>query len=125
MKQFFLFVALFITSHCFSQQRMEGIQTITTGTATTIANDVVCVFVNPSALMATHSITMPAAPSDRQEITVWFGGTLTSGTVVTVLSIVANTGQSLLQISAPTTAVAGDCVIYVYYRSSNVWYRKK
>lgn len=121
-----IFVLFMITTlNCFSQQRIEGTQTITTGTATTISNDVVWVFVNPAALLAAHSITMPAAPADRQEVTVWFGGTVSSGTVITVLTIAANTGQSLIQVSVPSTAVVGDCIIYVYFRATNTWYRKK
>lgn len=100
-------------------------QDITSGTTTTIGNNINTVTVNPGSTLASHTITLPAAPKNGQEVKIEFGGTLTSGTVVTTLSIAANTGQALIQPSAPTTAVAGDCLIYHYKTANAKWYRVK
>lgn len=123
MKKILLIISL-LPILCFSQGRPEGIQTITSGTATTLSNGVVIVKVNPGSLMATHTITMPASPVDRQEVVMYFGGIITSGVIVTSLTVAPNSGQSIIQVSAITTGVYGDCFIFWYDLSQQKWYRK-
>lgn len=125
MKKIILLGFIFISLTCFSQYRLENVQSITSGASTTLNDDVKIVKVNPGSILVTHTITLPANPYDRQEITIFFGGTLTSGTVVTTLTIAANTGHGLIQVSAITTAVFGDCLIYFFDKTDNKWYRKK
>jgi hypothetical protein len=124
MKKLLFVVFALIPAILFSQTRSEGLQSITAGTATTLNDDVSIVKVNPASTLASHTITMPANPADRQEIYIFFGGTLTSGTIVTALTIAANTGQGLVQISAPSKGVFGDILSYWYDRASQKWYRK-
>jgi hypothetical protein len=69
---------------------------------------------------------MPASPEDGQIIDIYFGGSIGGGaTVVTSLTISANTGQTLIQATTPTTAVGGDWISYQYYSSTSRWYRRK
>ena len=108
----------------FGGVEFAGKQTITTGTASTIADNVFNVYVDPATLLATQTITMPANPSDGQEVRVFFGGTIAAGaTVVTTLTISANAGQSLYQAITPTTAKGGDVLGWSFNSSNSKWYR--
>lgn len=101
-------------------------QTITTGTATTLNNNINNAYIDPASLLSTHTITMPATPTDGQEITILFGGTIAAGSnVVTTLTISANTGQTLYQSLTPTTAKGGDVMVYQYNSLNTKWYRIK
>jgi hypothetical protein len=100
-------------------------QTITVGTTTTLGNTINIALTNPASVLASHTITMPASPVDGQQMIFLFGGTITSGAVVTAFTISANSGQGLIEPSAPTTANAGDSFIYVYKSSTTKWYRIK
>lgn len=101
-------------------------ETITSGTTTTIASATHVVIVDPASVLASHTITLPAAPYDKQEVAIYFGGIVAgNATVVTTLTISANTGQALMQKAAPSTALGGDCFIYKYVSSNAKWYRKQ
>jgi hypothetical protein len=82
--------------------------------------------VNPSTVLASHSITLPAAPIDGDEVYFSFGGTIANGAaVVTTLSIAANAGQTLRQSLTPTTAVGGDVIAYEFNSALSAWFRVK
>lgn len=100
--------------------RPEGTQTITTGTASTISTGVGLVLFNPTTTMATYTATFPTAPNDRDDLFILFGGVLTGGTVVTILSIVSAIG---IIGTLPTTAVAGLVLKYQYIASLNKWFQ--
>lgn len=100
----------------------ESSQTHTSGATLTIANGVNVLYINPSSTLTALAITLPATPSN--EIAIYFGGTLTGGAVVTTLTISANTGQGIIQWSTPSTADAGDAIIYKWNSSNSKWYRK-
>ena len=73
-----------------------GRQIISTGVATTMNDGVETLIVNPSSVLATHTITLPPNPLRGQKLYILFGGTITSGPVVTTLSIIGNAGQTIL-----------------------------
>lgn len=103
----------------------DSIQTITSGSTATITNGVNIVYVNPASVLSSLSITLPAVPHTSNEIYFYWGGTMTAGTVVTTLSILANSGQVILQAIVPASPQAGDfAVSYKYRTSSTTWYRK-
>jgi len=105
---------------------VTGTQVISSGTATTINSSVTRVIVDPGSVLASHTITMPASPQDGQYIEIYFGGSVGGGaTVVTSLTISANTGQTLIQPTTPSTAVGGDWISYTYYSATGRWYRRK
>lgn len=102
----------------------SGIQTITTGTATTLTS--YRALVNPASLLASHTITMPASPADGDIVDIDFAGTIAVGSeAVTTFSIVANAGQSINHSGiTPTNALGGSSYTYVYYTSITTWKRK-
>lgn len=103
-------------------------QVHTSGATVTVTNqttDKIWLTVNPSSLLASLTITLPAVPINGQLVEVSFGGTMTSGAVITSLTISPNSGQTIVQASAPTTANAGDTLSYRYKTSVAIWYRIK
>lgn len=101
---------------------------ITTGTSSTLTNTTTNTVFNPSSLMASYTLTLPSTTDlpDGFIVMIHFGGIITSGVVVTSLTISANTGQTIIQSSAPTTASAGDCIVYKFLSGgSPTWYREK
>ena len=88
------------------------------------ANEIV---IDPSSITATQVITLPVSPPDGTIVNLHFGGTLTSGTIVTSFSVVPGSGAAIIDNSAPTTAVYGDYFRYHYYTTnlgSPRWYRE-
>jgi hypothetical protein len=99
--------------------------TITTGTSSTVPANTRRVYFDPSTLLSTFTLTLPAAPSDGDEILISFGGTIASGaTVVTSLTVSANAGQGLIQYVTPLTAKGGDNILYHFNASNSKWYRE-
>lgn len=97
---------------------------ITTGTSSTIPAGFSNTLFNPSSLIATYTLTLPASPLDGQIENIYFGGTIAGGTaVVTALTISANSGQTLEQQTAPTTGVGGTVYKYKYNSSLSKWFR--
>jgi hypothetical protein len=96
-------------------------QTHTAGGSVIIDDSTTILYIDPVSTLATLTITMPANPINGQEVKVSFGGAITSGLVVTVLTIVGNTGQSVLAGSSITTAQVGVGYIFKYQASSNIW----
>lgn len=98
-----------------------AVQEVTSGTSVTVNANTDVLVVNPAATLSTLTITMPSAMKTGQTLHIVFGGSVTSGTVVTSLSISPNTGQSMIQNSTPSVVEAGETVSYKYY--SGKWYR--
>lgn len=94
-------------------------QTPATGFSITIGANVQTLILEPSAGLATGTITMPAAPVDGQEIRI------TSTQSIVALTVSPNTGQSIK--NAPTgftVSVTGDQGYAFIYRAANTtWYR--
>jgi hypothetical protein len=87
-------------------------QNYTSGSAVTVTNGVNVLNVNPSSTLSSSTITLPATANTDGTIEIYFGGTLTTGTVVTSLTISPNTGQTIIQAAAPTSASAGESISY-------------
>lgn len=105
---------------------IDSWQNATGGTSVTINNVQTNFLFNPASLTATYTINLPAAPDEGQLVKIHFGGTIGSGSpVVTALTVSPNSGQTIEQPTAPTTAVGGDCLIYQYNKATSIWYREK
>ena len=101
-------------------------QTITSGTSSTVNNSQTNWLLNLSTLATTFTVTLPAAPIDGQLVKLHFGGTISGGsTVVTALTVSANSGQTITQSAIPTTALSGNCYIYEYNAALAIWYREQ
>lgn len=101
----------------------DVVQTHTSGATITVTNSVNVFYVNPASTLAALTITLPATASTNKEISIFFGGDVTSGTVVTSLTISPNTGHSILQSTTPSTAEAGECIRYKFNSTNSKWYR--
>jgi hypothetical protein len=99
-------------------------QQVTAGTATTPARANILLTFNPASALASHTLTMPASPTDQQIVEVEAGGTITTGTVITSFSVAANSGQRLIQAATPTTLSAGEYLAWVYNSSLAAWFRR-
>lgn len=96
------------------------IQTITA--TATINNSTTTLLVNPATVVSSLSITFCAAPYQTQIIRIVFGGTITSGNqVVTTLSILPNSGQSVVRKFPSVEAFAGDFLAFQYINTN--WYQ--
>jgi hypothetical protein len=97
---------------------------ITSGTAYTVADTITRVLTNPSALLSTFTYTLPANPQDGQRVSFNFGGAIANGlSVVSTLSIVPNSGQTISQWFTPFSTVSGDNVSYYYIKAITRWQR--
>jgi hypothetical protein len=67
--------------------------------------------------MAALTVTFPSTPNDRDMVVMIFGGTVTTGTVVTLLTMPAAIIGAL-----PTTATVG-AMCYMYFASAGKWFR--
>jgi hypothetical protein len=86
-----------------------------TGFSLTIGAGVQQLILNPAGVLATGTITMPAAPADG------FVVTISSTQVVTALTLNPNSGQTL---SANTTALAASTSVrYIYVSSVTKWFK--
>lgn len=99
-------------------------QVFTTGSQT-IGGSNYWVDIDPPTTITTASFTMPISPVDLQFVYISFGGTITSGTVISNLSILPNSGQTILDNTPPTTATADNILIYEYRASNTQWKRFK
>lgn len=96
-------------------------QVHTAGATVTIANSTTILYVDPASTLASLTVTLPATPVNGQEVKISFGGTLTTGTVVTTLSIIGNTGHTVLNGSNLTFADVGEGYIFKFQSSTNLW----
>lgn len=98
----------------------------TTGTTVTIANTTSWLIVNPTSVLSSLAITMPATPTDGQEIIINFGGTIstTASAIVNNLLVVANTGQGLVGTGSYGVVETEDIITYKYNLSLAEWFRK-
>lgn len=113
----------------FSKQQQDRLTTTrqqhVTGAALTLADSrgPIQLIVNPASTLAALAVSFPANPFDNQVVNISFGGTMTTGTVVTAMTVVANTGQGVIEPAAPGSSAAGKTVAYRYNASNSKWYR--
>ena len=103
-------------------------QNISTGSSGTVGGGNYIVKFNPSTAISAYALTTPPSPSDKDVMEIEAGGTITSGNVVvTSITIIANTGQSLVQEVNPngTALLAGEYLKYRYDSSTTSWYREQ
>ncbi len=100
-------------------------QVITSGSSGTVTGGNYIVTFDPASTLSSYILTLPASPSDMDIVKVEFGGTLTSGTIVTALMILPNSGQTILDNTPPGSAVADNYLEYQYRTSNTKWYRRK
>lgn len=87
----------------------------------TISNSKRGLYYDPASTQATATITLPSTPTDGQEIIISFGGTVTTGTVVTLLTVAPNSGQAIVG-TLPTTATVDSIIEYKWRASVSKWY---
>lgn len=102
----------------------DSIQNHISGTTVTVGNAVNVIYINPASTLATLTITLPATPHTSNVIEIYFGGTMTSGEVVTAITISPNTGQTLLQAGTLSSIEAGEHISYRWNNSLSKWFRK-
>lgn len=93
----------------------------TTGATVTANNDTTALYIDPASPLAALTITLAANPTDGQEVKISFGGTITSGNVITSLTVQGNAGDTILSGSSITQADAGEGYIFKYQESTNLW----
>lgn len=100
-------------------------QPITSGTSGTVTGGKYIVTFNPASVIATYTLTLPASPSDMDEVEIEAGGTITGGAqVVTSLTISPNSGQTIHQKVTPLTIDDGEFIKYRYRTANTAWYRR-
>ena len=102
--------------------RREGQQVINSGTTATVTNGAGTLFFDMPSLTASFTLTMSSAPNDQDIIAILPGGTITTGTVVTALTLSPNSGQTIIG-AALTTLLVGTVPMYQYRNLTSQWYR--
>ncbi len=103
----------------------DSVQNHTSGATVTVTNGVNILHINPAATLSALEITLPATPHASNVLEIHFGGTMISGDVVTAISIVGNTGQTVL-LAPPALSVieAGEFVGLRFNTTLSKWYTK-
>ena len=94
-------------------------QVYTSGSSVTATDSTTWLIINPSSLVAALTITMASSPTDGQDLIISFGGTMTTGTVVTSLTI----SGGVIQATSPGEIEAGEAIKYRYNSNNSKWYR--
>lgn len=95
--------------------RSASVQSPATGFAITIANNTTTLILTPAGVLASGTVTMPAAPADKQVVQ------FSTSQVITALTVAPNGGQSIL--NAPTTANPGQGFSWIYNLATTTWLR--
>ena len=85
-----------------------------TGFSTTIPNGNGCLMLQPTGALATGTVTLPAQAAEG------FEQQIVSTQTVTTLTVVANTGQTLLG-SAPAALTAYRAIAFRYVAATMTW----
>lgn len=102
-------------------------QRVTSGSSGTVTGSNYQYVIDPSSTLSAYAATLPASPTDGQVVVFLFGGTLPSGVIVTSMSVIANSGQAIID-NTPVTAVsvtAGNSAEYRWVAANSSWYRFK
>lgn len=100
----------------------DQITTYSSGSTYNVPDGIGLLYVDPASLIAALSILMPPNPADGQRFRAVYGGSIGSGTVVTLITFSANTGQGMIGITT-VVGVAGNSALWQYRTSSGKWYR--
>ncbi len=77
---------------------------------------------DPASLQANATITLPANPIDGQIQVIAFGGAITSGTVVTTLTLATTGGQTINVGTAAATGTIEQPLTFMFLAPLNKWY---
>lgn len=99
---------------------VDASQTITSGSSLTVTNGNNIVLFNPSSAISSFNITFPATPHNGDYLTVLFGGTITSGSVINNMTYTPNSGQSINAAILPTAGNYGQPHVWKYL--GGAWY---
>ena len=91
-----------------------SVQPLPTGFSVQFPQDTGILLIKSAAQLASGTVTLPASPVDRQQVTI----AATQG--VKSLAIVAASGQSV--VNAPTSLGAGSAVSYWFSEPDAAWY---
>jgi hypothetical protein len=92
----------------------SGWDRVTNGTSFTIPLYTTNILIDPASVTTSMTITLPTPTGiDGYEVRIHFGGQIASGgVVVTSLTIAGGGTFTLVQSPTPTTALAGQCLVY-------------
>jgi hypothetical protein len=100
----------------------DSLQSYTSGSTLNVGTRVDVVVVNPASIVASLSIKLPDTASYKNEVQIIVGGTIPIGNnVITSLSFIPNTGQSILQVSFPNPITSGSSFTFKFTPSINRW----
>ncbi len=88
----------------------------TDGQSYVVPNNLSTLVLDPAGALATMTVTMPAAPADRQRLCI-----AASSFGITLLTMNPNSGQSLR--GALTALAAQGFAVWTYRSSNATWYR--
>lgn len=91
---------------------IDSVQSYTSGSTLTQTAGYNYIQVNPATTQAALTITTATVWHTSNDLYIVAGGTITSGTVITTLSIVAGSGLTIVQSITPTTITAGQVIRY-------------
>ncbi len=101
------------------------VQRVTSGSSGTVTGSNYIYVIDPASTLAAYTATLPASPTDGQVVMFVFGGTLTSGIIVTALTISPNTSQAIIDNTPPASATADNSLKYYWVSANSKWYRFK
>lgn len=104
------------------------IQRVTGGSSGTVTGSNYFYLIDPASTLSTYAATFPASPTDGQIVIFAFGGTITSGPVVTSFTLVMNLGQGYIDSTFPlsaTTVTADNTYEYRWVAANSKWHRFK
>lgn len=99
-------------------------QRIITGTSATGTSGNILVTFNFSSTVSAFAFTMPASPTDQQVVSFEGGGTLTTGTEITTLTLILNSGQNnFIQTTPLATFNVGEHAVFRWDAVESNWFR--
>ncbi len=109
--------------HIFTNaQATPTMQTVEIGGDVTINDGVRGLYYDPPTVVASATITLPSTPVDGQEVILLFGGTIASGSVITLLTISPNNiDQNIVGLTS-TTATTQTMLKARYRIDIKTWY---
>lgn len=97
-------------------------QNYTSGGNVSIPDNISLFIYNPSSTESSATITLPANPIDGQITTIAFGGSVSSGTVVTTLSLSTTGGQTINVGTAAANGMVENPLTFQFVAPLNKWY---
>lgn len=119
-----VYIGTSTASYAIISPSAPAVQTVSSGSSVTIADNASLLKVNPADLLASLAITLPTASyAQGSVLNITFGGNIAVfGQVVTTLSIVAPSGTTIDTASlTPIGAISGDSLGYALV--GTVWTR--